>query len=118
MKIPWKKIGEVVIPVAIDQVLDTIKSRNKARPQQKSKGSVQNQIEVVSALEVRIHKLEDELEETVEALRTTSTELSKRIQEIAAASQIVTVRTTIALALSSISIVIGAVILLIDFFKH
>jgi hypothetical protein len=52
-------------------------------------------------------KVEDELQQTVEALRDAFTELSERIHAVAVAAQVVTARVTIALILSALSLLLS-----------
>src|SRR5439155_24041563 len=68
LKIPWKKIAQTVVPVAIEHVLDRVKRRKPARERA--------QKPTPDVLAERVDKLEDDLEASLEAARSTSDELA------------------------------------------
>jgi hypothetical protein len=100
-KIPWKEILRYG-PPAIKALHDTIKqilNRPKRSPS--------------DSLDSRVTEIERDLRDSLRALEAASEQGAKRIQELAAAGQILSRRITIALAVAFFSAIlaIGAVVL-------
>lgn len=102
VKIPWKRILQTVMPAAIDQVLDRVKRHKQQR----------------DSLAKRIDELEDDLESSLEAVRSTSDELASRIHDIGTAAQVLTARLTIALVIAAAAFIIAVAALLIVLLGH
>lgn len=105
VKIPWKRILQRVVPAAIDHVLDRVKRR---KPRRKS-----SQKSAADPVAERIDKLEEDLESSLAAVRSTSDELARRIHDIGAAAQVLIARLTIALVVAVASSIIAIAALLI-----
>jgi hypothetical protein len=110
LKIPWKKIAQTVVPVAIEHVLDRVKRRKPARERM--------QKPTPDILAERVDKLEDDLEASLEAARSTSDELGRRIHDVGTAAQVLTARLTIALAIASIALAVAITALVFLLLRH
>jgi hypothetical protein len=104
-KLPWKRIAQTVVPVAIEQVLTGLKRR-----QPRSSPSQAN-----DPLSKRIDKLEEDLEKSLEAVKTNSDDLARRLQEIASAAQIITLRLTITLVIAIFAALLAVLALIFQF---
>jgi hypothetical protein len=107
-KLPWKRIVQTVVPVAIDQVLATIK---RTQPRRSSS-------QATDPLTKRIEKLEEDLELSLNAVRSNSDDLARRLQEIAAAAQIITLRLTITLVIAVFAAVLAILAIVFQLFSR
>ena len=113
MKIPWKRIAQVVIPEFIDKLLDKMRKRKPpASPSPTTPASTSKADSELQGLTTRVQKLEDDLEAALEALRAISEELSKRHTELVSATQIVSSRAIVAIAFGISSLAISVVVLI------
>jgi hypothetical protein len=62
LKIPWKRIVQTVVPIAIEHVLDRVKRHKPARDQRQKPAE--------DELAKRVSKVEEDLEASLEAVRS------------------------------------------------
>lgn len=113
MQIPWTRIAQVVIPKGIDYALDKLRKRKPSAPTRATAAAPASPPEDISVvLTARVQALEDALVAALEALRANVEELGKQHSQLVSATQIVSLRTKIALALSVASLLtaIGIII--------
>ena len=113
MQIPWTRIAQELIPKGIDYALNKLRKPKPSTPMRTTAAAPASPPEDASeALTARVQALEDALEAALEALRANVEELRKQHSQLVSATQIVSLRTKIALALSvaSLFIAIGIIV--------
>jgi hypothetical protein len=98
-KVPWRVLIETGLPVAVDEIKKLL-------------------AKIGSPKSPDAEKVEDELQQTVRALRDALTEVSERIQVFGEAAQVLTARVTIALAVSVVSLLLAIGCWLLILFRH
>ena len=114
-KIPFDKIGQALVPLAIDHLLEKFKSQSTPDKQGQQKEHRSDQI---TALETRIVKVEENLMSTVKALDSSLKDLTERMHVISNAAQILAFRINIALILGGLAIFLIFVVVIIEALRH